>query len=103
MARVVLIAIVASFVLSFGAIAAITLARGRAAGRFAGGALLASVLIGGAAAWGIYWATKVGSLSPDDFYNSVAGNAVVVGGLLAALGSILGVAAAFATILKNRP
>ena len=87
----------------FATIAGITLARGRAAGRFAAGVLIAAVLIGGSAAWGIYWATKAGSLSPDDFYNSVAGNAVVVGGLLAALGAFLGAATAFATVLKSRP
>ncbi len=103
MARVVLIAIIVSFVLSFATIAGITLARGRAAGRFAAGVLLAAVLLGGAGAWGIYWATKVGSLSPDDFYNSVAGNAFVVGSLLAALGAVLGVAAAFASVLRTRP
>lgn len=103
MARVVLIAIILSFILSFGTIAGIALARGRAAGRFAAGVLIAIVLLGGSAAWGVYWATKAGSLSPDDFYNSVAGNAVVVGGLLAALGALLGVVAAFATVLKNRP
>lgn len=103
MARVVLIAIILGFVLSFATIAGITLARGRAAGRFAAGVLIAAVLIGGSAAWGIYWATKAGSLSPDDFYNSVAGNAVVVGGLLAALGAFLGAATAFATVLKSRP
>lgn len=100
MARVIVLAILAAFLLAFGAVAGVTLGRGRAAGRFIAGVLLASILLGGSAAWGIYWATKLGSLSPGDFYNSVIGNAVVVGALLAAAGALLGILAAFVLLLK---
>jgi hypothetical protein len=103
MIRVVLISIVVSFIAAFGAIAATTLAKGSRAGQLVAGGLLILVLVCGAAAWAIYGATKQGSLSPDDFYNSVAGNALVVGGLLAAVGAILGIAVAFALMLRQPP
>ncbi len=103
MARVVIIAVFAAFLLSYALIAGITLAKGVRRGRFAAGMLLAAIALAGGTSWGIYWATKRGALSPEDFYNGVLGNAVVVGGLLAALGAVLGVLAAFASVLRRRP
>lgn len=102
MIRVVIISILASFLVAFTAVAGTALVKGRRAGQFAAGILLTIVVLGGLAAWQIYGATKQGALSPDDFYNSVFGNAVVVGGLLAAVGAVLGIVAAFATVLKGR-
>ncbi len=102
MARVVIIAILAAFVLSYALIAGITLAKGVRSGRYAAGVLLAVIALAGGASWGLYWATKRGELSPEDFYNGVLGNAVVVGGLLAAVGAVLGVLAAFYTVLRRR-
>lgn len=101
MIRVVVISIVVTFLMAFGAIALATAAKGHRAGRTVALVLLVFAIAGGAGAWRIYSDTRAGGLSPHDFYNSVAGNALVVGGLVAALGAILGVVAAIYAILRR--
>ena len=48
-----------------------------------------------------YLKTRTGGLAPDDFLNSVLGNVVVVGGMIASFGALLGIVLAYLTVLKR--
>ncbi len=86
----------------FGLLAAIVRTRGRPAALGCAALLLIGCLAGGTFAYSAYLETRHGTLPPEHFYNSVLGNFVVVGGLVSAVGGILGIAAAFIVFRRVR-
>ena len=102
MAWIILGTIAASFGAAFGLIAGAARLRGRGAGKRTAAALLIACLVAGGFAYSAYLAQRHGALPPDHFYNSVLGNIVIVGGLLASVGGALGSIAAYLALLRER-
>lgn len=101
MVWITLIALAVSSGMTFGLIAAIVRTKGRSAASMAGAILALGALLTAALAYSAYLETRHGALPPDHFYNTVLGNIVVVGGLVASAGAILGLIAAYVALIKR--
>lgn len=101
MVWITLIALAISSGLAFGLVAAIVRTKGRRAAMMSSAALALAALATAALAYSAYLETRQGALPPDHFYNTVLGNIVVVGGLVASAGTILGLIAAYVALIKR--
>lgn len=98
---IVLLTIAAACGAAFGAVAGALRFRGRVAAVSVAMALFIGCLAAGGLAYAAYLSQRHGSLPPDHFLNSVIGNAVVVGGLLASVGGLIGLAASYLILLRG--
>ena len=101
MVWITLIALAVSSGMIFGLMTAVVRTKGRRAAMISNAALACVALLTAALAYAAYLETRHGALPPDHFYNTVLGNIVVVGGLVASAGAIVGLIAAYVVLIKR--